>query len=549
MSATVTKVSSENGTNYRVRKQAQNTPLSTENVPFVDCDDDGNNASEGTMNEVETLRESHKIFRRRSMLASIGVTTSAAAADDDDDDIADEIDRPVLMSNVIDTKKYRQKPYHKNPLLNMKRLSVVPDLKQRPTKTNSSKSADRFEATLTKVKKIGSSKKFIIVDLEKGSFSCYRKKPTSIEDNPKWSLLWNHWSICDVVNDESMFYLYESSADELINNKKASARVHIFKCPNGSREKLKLLQLAAYLNAELPSVKRLVNPLNTRIARTRKYAKEIVHDTIEHIHDQLEKVGTQKKKLLESHNVTEIKAQPEYAYPHRWFTVEELIKEMNKPSENILDLRNSNGTNHEPIGYLFVEVLTCVGLHRSRSSVSNVSCSTLLVCGNTSFRTDKVVHEINPMWLCRAKRSVLLPIYHIFAQLYVGIFHHYMSTDDLVGRVVLEISKFRPNTQYDVVLPLKDSGDVFEKSSKGVMRMRFEMELREERSVLFSYLSPLKGNMLVSTSNDREFKQYAELLHGKSYHHLKYSNRHSRAVFRENKLYRIEFDVRTYLII
>lgn len=420
-------------------------------------------------------------------------------------------------------------------------------------KRRSTKSLRFIESAIIEIQRFGSKKRYAVIDREQGSFKCYTRKPFSIDEQPKWSLQWNHWAICDVLNDESIFYLYEGSTEDIISTKRVGSRFHIFKCPNGVLGKLKFLQVAEYLNSEIPPIKKLIklSILNRRF-RTRNSDKE----TGKHQLNKLAKGSDGKAKQITNNEVSEVKAHPEYAYPHRWFTVNELMDEMNKPSEAIWDLRQDDYTSSEPIGYLFVEVLTCVRLPQSHLSHSiqhvahNVTCSALLVCGKHTFTTDDVPHITNPIWLSRVKRSVIFPLYHAFGKLYVGVFHHHKNSDMLIGRVTIEISKLRPKTLYDAVIPLRRSGEVFEKKKRGGIRLRFELEWVKERSVILSYLAPSKEKLVtIRTRNDREFKRLAQLLHGESYHHLKYSNTHNRAVILENKLYRKEFTVRKKFIV
>ena len=113
--------------------------------------------------------------------------------------------------------------------------------------------------------------------------------------------------------------------------------------------------------------------------------------------------------------------------------------------------------NDNRIGSLLVEVLGCVRLPKPNTFV-------YLLCGDSAFSTDVIPSVHSPKWPCRSRRAALFPIHHAFVRLYVGVFNveeKKTVNDKFAGRVVVDLSVLKPNTVYDVTLPLRESANVY----------------------------------------------------------------------------------------
>ena len=196
------------------------------------------------------------------------------------------------------------------------------------------------------------------------------------------------------------------------------------------------------------------------------------------------------------------------------------------------------------IGSLLVEVLGCVRLPKPNTFV-------YLLCGDSAFSTDVIASFRSPKWPCRSKRAALFPIYHSYVRLYVGVFNieeKKTINDKFAGRVVLDLSVLKPNTVYDVTLPLRESAHVYSRKPRGVIRLRFHLHWCNEKSAITSYLQrpPTRSqNISIPCSDAKTFRNVAYTLYGK---HLpgKYSNTSYRSTMREMNLYKLQFK---YLII
>jgi len=150
------------------------------------------------------------------------------------------------------------------------------------------------------------------------------------------------------------------------------------------------------------------------------------------------------------------------AYPHQWMTEEELTKEMLRTSTHFHDLRPTPGEVMKgEIGSLSVEILSCTGLPKLDIVLDHFNAAVYLVCGSYAFMSDTISNKRSPMWLRRSKRACVFPIFHAYAQLFVGVFDQEEGSlsDHFAGRVVLDLFKLRPGTVYDASFPLRISND------------------------------------------------------------------------------------------
>ena len=179
---------------------------------------------------------------------------------------------------------------------------------------------------------------------------------------------------------------------------------------------------------------------------------------------------------------------PTYAYPNRWMTHKELREEMMKTSKVFHDLRLSSAPQKE-IGVLKVEVLQCVGLP-PLDFASETDAVVYLVCGQYAFSTDVIWNKLNPIWLPQSRRAAIFPLFHGYARLFAGVFDDdgKKEKDDFAGRVVIDLSRCRPRSVYDVTLPLRQSAHVYSKRPNGSIRLRFSIVWHSEHDALMSYI-------------------------------------------------------------
>lgn len=154
-----------------------------------------------------------------------------------------------------------------------------------------------------------------------------------------------------------------------------------------------------------------------------------------------------------------------------------------------------------PIGYLNVEVMTVMGLGKFSNRKPNPCV--YLCTPNCAFVSDVIPQVKSPMFPSDSKRAVRFPIHKGFEKLYVGIFHILEDNDEFCGRVRIGIGTLLPNKVYDNVFSLKGSTSVYDSKPRGVVRLRYSVEWKEERNVVCSYL-PTKNDMVGLWSDPEE---------------------------------------------
>lgn len=242
-----------------------------------------------------------------------------------------------------------------------------------------------------------------------------------------------------------------------------------------------------------------------------------------------------------------VKIRPFYAYKNRRMTLKELDYETMQPSEHWEDFRKESvGYREEPmLGSLHVEVLSCHGLPKlDRFSLTDACC--YVVCGPFAFATDVLDGAIHPCWPCKSRRACIFPIFYAYQKLYVGVFDDdgAREQDDFAGRVVVDISNLRPNSSYDVFLPLRLYQNTYIKDPRGVVRLRIRLEWENERQAVLSYLKlPKKvdhlGNAIALNCADfKAFRNVVMTVQGKDVPG-RYKQMIQKGLQREMKLYKL----------
>lgn len=222
--------------------------------------------------------------------------------------------------------------------------------------------------------------------------------------------------------------------------------------------------------------------------------------------------------------------KPAYAYPKTKFNRDELRREMNKQSSYYHDLRPTGavaslGIKRKMVGSAHVEILQCFGIPRPDfRKESSAFC--ILVCGSSAFKTDVMPPVANPMWLSKMRRACIFPLFEAYSRICIGVFARAEgnSRDYFIGRIVVDVSRLRPRSTYDVTLPLRQSNQVYARQKRGSLRFRIHLTWEDERAALLSYL-PKGGltsmprcqphdELTVRCCDNKAFQNVTRVVHG-----------------------------------
>lgn len=244
--------------------------------------------------------------------------------------------------------------------------------------------------------------------------------------------------------------------------------------------------------------------------------------------------------------------KPVYAYPKVKMTKEELRKEMNRTSSYFHDYTKEivsaslSSTRSQQIGAVHLEILQCFGLPR-RDIRKKRAAFGVIVCDGYAFKTDVMLAVTNPMLLSKHRRACVFPLFQAYSRVYIGIFAKVDKAavaDRFIGRIVLDVSRLRPGSTYDVTLPLRLSNQVYSRAKQGAVRCRVHLQWDNERAAMLSYLP--RGiprfrphdKITVRCSDNKAFQNVARTVHG---HDLpgKFSMRLTKATAREVNFIRV----------
>ncbi|KAG7367247.1 glutamate-cysteine ligase [Nitzschia inconspicua] len=239
--------------------------------------------------------------------------------------------------------------------------------------------------------------------------------------------------------------------------------------------------------------------------------------------------------------------KPVYAYPKIKMTREELRKEMNRTSSYFHDYTkgSSSKDSKKRVGAIHLEVLQCFGLPR-RDVRKNGSACCIMVCDSYAFKTDIMPPVLNPKLLSKHRRACIFPLYQAYSRVYIGVFAkaEKSAMDRFIGRIVLDLSRLRPGSTYDVTLPLRSSNQVYSRAKRGAIRCRVHLRWENERAALLSYLPIGKpqfrphDKVTVRCSDNKAFQNVARTVHGQDVPG-KFSMRLTKATAREVNFTRI----------
>jgi C2 domain len=189
-------------------------------------------------------------------------------------------------------------------------------------------------------------------------------------------------------------------------------------------------------------------------------------------------------------------------------------------NESMKDSLNWIDTGTGRFGRLFVEIIRCdelpnmdIGGFAGNKTDTFVS----LVFEDAVVRTDIIDDCLAPRWMPWTKRAFIFHMYHSSSDIFIGVFDYDDSlnpTDDhdLIGRVSVDISNLRKDTEYNLTYELHTTSRMSNPSDKKIFRkrtgtisIRLRLEIDDERKLLLSTLEP-PPPMYVNVRTRKDFR-------------------------------------------
>jgi hypothetical protein len=148
------------------------------------------------------------------------------------------------------------------------------------------------------------------------------------------------------------------------------------------------------------------------------------------------------------------------------------------------------------LGRVFVEILGCdnlpnldIGGFLGNKTDAFVS----LVFEDACVRTDVIDDCLSPRWLPWSQRAFIFHMMHSSSHLFLGVFDYDLSIvddHDLIGRVSIDLTNMRPDTEYLLYYNIYDTAKVSNRKSKGTISIRVRIEIEDEQKLLLRTLEP-----------------------------------------------------------
>lgn len=201
-----------------------------------------------------------------------------------------------------------------------------------------------------------------------------------------------------------------------------------------------------------------------------------------------------------------VKPEPDPERPEetKWMTSEEIDVESEKPSKKWIEAGSGQ------LGKLFVEVIACDGLPNMDTAAlggGKTDAFASLIYEDSIVNTEVINDVLSPRWMPWTQRAFIFHITHPSSQLMVGVFDYDspapMAEHDGIGRAAIDITNFRPDTEYTLYYDLYTSAIVKKHKSKGQIKLRMRIEIPDGRKYVLAAVKPPHENYInVATLRD-----------------------------------------------
>lgn len=211
---------------------------------------------------------------------------------------------------------------------------------------------------------------------------------------------------------------------------------------------------------------------------------------------------------------------PERPDGTEWLTERQIEAEVMKPSRSWTHAGIGN------LGRIYLEILGCDDLPNLDAGGflgNKTDAFVSIVYEDVAVRTDTIDDCLSPRWLPWSNRAFILNIAHSSSQVFVGVFDFDGGFDDhdLIGRISIDVTNLRRNTEYLLSYNIYPTARVSGRKISGKINVRLRLEIPDERKMALSALEP-PPPAYVNVKKRKDFRVIRQTCVGK-YDYEKYS--------------------------
>jgi hypothetical protein len=171
----------------------------------------------------------------------------------------------------------------------------------------------------------------------------------------------------------------------------------------------------------------------------------------------------------------------------KWMSSKHISKEATKPSKSWTEAGSGK------LGKLFLEIIQCddlPNLDAGPSGKTDAFCC--VIYEDAIVNTDVIGDELSPRWMPWSQRAFLFHIQHPSSQVLVGVFDYDsvgINAHDPIGRVSIDITNFRADTDYLLTFVLHRSVLDNERLAMGKLTVRLRIEYDSYRGFVLGGLA------------------------------------------------------------
>lgn len=173
---------------------------------------------------------------------------------------------------------------------------------------------------------------------------------------------------------------------------------------------------------------------------------------------------------------------PDHPKETEWMTPQDVEVEVMKPSKRWTSV--GQGT----LGVITLEILACDDLPDMDFNINDYTDAFVaIVLEDCVVRTDIIWDNLNPRWMPWSNRAFQFHVRHPTSILMLGVFDYDdapVDFHDPIGRVLLNTTSFRPDTEYTLFYNLHHDPRQADRVSRGTIKIRLMIHWENESSAM-----------------------------------------------------------------